>query len=62
MTRNTHDRIYDHHGPDLDSNIDLDGATASYADGDDLHVVVSDLDDRIGTIESTPAPPGARST
>lgn len=47
MTRNTHDRQLDHHANDLTSNIELDGATASYADGDDLQVVISDMDDRI---------------
>lgn len=47
MTRNTHDRQLDHHANDLTSNIELDGSTTSYADGDDLQDVISDLDDRI---------------
>lgn len=48
MTRPTHFRDRDHAGNDLDSNIELDGATASYSDGADLHDVISDLDDRAG--------------
>lgn len=47
MARTTHDRTLDHRGIDLDSNIELDGATANYADGDGLHAVISDIDDRI---------------
>ncbi len=45
--RNTHHRQRDHDGVDLDSNVELDGATTNYADAADLHVVIADMDDRI---------------
>ncbi len=49
MARTTHDRVRDHEGTDLDSNIVLDGATTNYADGEDLHTVIADLDTRAGS-------------
>lgn len=52
MTRNTHHRQRDHEGLDLDTSIELDGATASYADGTSLHDVIEDLDSRITTTTS----------
>jgi len=48
MARTTHHRTRDHDGIDDDTNIVLDGATASYADQAGLHTVISDIDDRIG--------------
>lgn len=47
MARTTHKRLDDHRGTDLDTNVVLDGATATYGDGDGLHAVISDMDDRI---------------
>lgn len=44
MARTTHHRQRDHQGFDLDSNVVLDGATASFSDGDNLHDVISSLD------------------
>jgi hypothetical protein len=46
MSRTTHDRIRDHDGLDLDTNVALDGALsapASTADGDTVHQALTDL-------------------
>ena len=47
MPRNTHHRQLDHENVDLDTNLVLDGATATYSDQAVLHTVISDIDDRI---------------
>lgn len=49
MTRPQHYRDLDHKGYDLTTNIKLDGATASYADQDILHDIISDLDDQVSS-------------
>jgi hypothetical protein len=50
MTRNQHDRVLDHQGIDLDTNIELNGATTTYTDGEGLHTVIADLDTRVTTV------------
>jgi beta-glucosidase-like glycosyl hydrolase len=56
MTRNTHDRLLDHHGTDLDTNILIDGNTTYVTSGDTLHQAIVSLEDAIalggGTVPS----------
>jgi hypothetical protein len=47
VTRNTHDRIYDHHGTDTDDHILLSASTSSYANAENLHTVLADIDARL---------------
>lgn len=47
MTRNTHDRNYDHHGTDLDSNILVDGNTTYVSNGVSLHQAILSLEEAI---------------
>jgi hypothetical protein len=56
MTRNTHDRVLDHHNPDETTNVILGSGTTSYADGASLQDVISSLDSRITTTVVTSAP------
>lgn len=52
MSRNTHDRLLDHHNVDLDTNVVLDGATSSYISGSTVHAALDDLDDRVAAASS----------
>lgn len=53
MTRQTHDRQLDHHNPDLDSNIVLDGGIGPFSDGDGLHDFLEAVEVRRNASTST---------
>ena len=44
MTRNTHDRQYDHHGQDLDTNLIISADTTATTSGQSLHDAILDLE------------------
>jgi len=44
MTRNTHDRVHDHHGSDLDTNIIISGDSLATSSGESLHDAIGDIE------------------
>jgi hypothetical protein len=52
MTRNTHDRQYDHHNVDLATNVILDEATATYSSGATVFEAIDSIDDRVAAVSS----------